>query len=291
MSAAIFAQDRELQATIPLVEECLRHAVRRMRTRMLTRSGTDTPVRVIQTRLCTVSELNEQPEMQNAGAWCGFYVDRGTASGFAALEGALTERLTARLFGDPTVLSQEVAGRAATEVELRVATRLSEELFLALEAHWPARPAPRMVPRAATPNRHSVADTTTTAAVMACTLEFGTEEEPLGRLILALPAAMLRGVLGVVETPANVRAARERGTNYERVMACEVELVVELTRLTSSLGALQSLRIGDELPLGSLNEVRALVNGRPSFAGEPGVCDGVRSFRVSRRVLAIATNV
>ena len=61
MSSALVTQDRELQATVPLLDECLRRAVRRMRTRMLTRSGTDTPVRVVDSSLCTVRELNNAP--------------------------------------------------------------------------------------------------------------------------------------------------------------------------------------------------------------------------------------
>ena len=288
MSSALFTQDRELQATVPLLDECLRRAVRRMRTRMLTRSGTDTPVRVVDSSLCTVRELNNAPEVQRAGAWCGFVVARGSASGFAVLESVLTERLTARLFGDPSSPSDDAGIRVATEVELRVATRLCEELFLSVETHWPTRPAPRLVPRPATLTRHSVGDTTAGATVMSCILEFGAEEEPLGRLILALPAALLRGVLDVVETPASAKEARDRSTNYDRVLGCEVELVVEFARLKASLGALRNLRVGDELAIGTRGEARGLINDTPAFVGEPGVCDGVRSFRVGRRTGAFA---
>lgn len=64
MSTGVLGQDRELQATLPLLEECLRHAVRRLRTRMLTRSGTDTAVRLVHVRLVSPSELAEEPEVQ-----------------------------------------------------------------------------------------------------------------------------------------------------------------------------------------------------------------------------------
>lgn len=287
MSGSVLAQDRELQAAIPLVEECLRHAVRRLRTRMLTRSGTDTPVRLVQTRLCTVAELIDDPDATNISAWAGFYVERGAVSGFAAVDGTLLERLTARLFGDPTPPQEPHANRPATDVELRVATRMCDELFVAVEAHWPVRPAPRMVSRPALGNRHGVVDATVSTAVVACTLECGAEDDPMGRILFALPVVLLRGVVGVVDVPAS-RTAPKRGGNYDRLLGCEVEMIVELTRLTTSLGTLRALRVGDQLPLGAVNEAQAFVNGRPSFAGDPGACDGIRSFRVSRRVLGIS---
>ncbi len=289
MSGAVLAQDRELQAAIPLMEDCLRHSVRRLRTRMLTRSGTDTPVRVVQTRLCTVSELLDDPDSVDIQAWSGFYVERGSVSGFAAVDGTLLERLTARLFGDPTPPQEQRPSRPATDVELRVASRMCEELFGAVESFWPARPAPRMQARPAVGNRHGVVDNSLGTAIVAATFECGPEEEPMGRILLAIPVVLLRGVVGMVDLPTTRTAAR-RGGNYERLLGCEVELVVELTRLTASLGALRSLRIGDTLPLGSVGEARGLVNGRPSFAGDPGACDGVRCFRVSRRVVGIPAN-
>ncbi len=287
MSSSVLAQDRELQACIPMMEDCLKHALRRLRTRILTRSGTDTPMRLLQARLCAVGDLMNEPEVQGAAAWSGFYMERGGVAGFAVIEGPLLERLTARLFGDSAGPSMDTAARGATEVELCVATRMCDELFAALEAHWPVKPAPRLTPRAATGNRHGVADTSMSAVVLACTIECGPEHEPLGKLTLALPAVMLRGVGGAADHTATARAAARRRANYERLYGCEIEMTVELTRLSTTLGALRALKIGDAMPLGALGEVRALVNGTPSFSGEPGACDGVRSFRVSRRVLTI----
>jgi hypothetical protein len=37
-----------------------------------------------------------------------------------------------------------------------------------------------------------------------------------------------------------------------------------------------------------VNEVQAVINGKASLAGEPGACDGVRCFRVERRLAAIS---
>ena len=291
MSGALFSQDRELESALPLVEDCLRHSVRRLRTRMLTRSGMDTPVRLLSVRLCSGTELLEEPEVQGGVAWSGFFVERGGVSGFAVLEGALLERLTARLFGDSgSPVGAGYFNRSATDVELRVASRMCEELFQAIEAFWPVRPGPRLVARPATANRHGIADTTVAGAVIACTLECGSEEEPFGRLTIALPAPLLRGVAAVVDVPAMARSAERRASNFDRLLGCEVEMVVELTRLQTTLGTLRALRVGDELTLGPLAEVRAMVNGHPSFSGEPGACDGVRSFRVGRRVLSITQN-
>ncbi len=285
MSTGVLGQDRELQATVPLLEECLRHAVRRLRTRMLTRSGTDTPVRLVHVRLMSPSELGEEPEVQQGAAWSPFQVERGQATGFIVFEGPLLERLTARLFGDKEGLGIGLTyERAATDVELRVASRMADELYGAIEAFWPGKPAPHLIGRPAAGNRLGVSDAGFGGGVVACVLECGPEDEPMGRLTAALPAAMLRGLVSAADTSALTQAATLRRSNYERLLECEVEVVVELTRLNSSLGALRSLRVGDELALGSMNEVQAVVNGRPSFAGEPGSCNGVRCFRVQRRM-------
>lgn len=289
MSTAVLAQDHELQAAVPLVEECLRHAVRRLRTRMLTRSGTDTAVRVVQVRLMTPAELAEEVEVQQGAAWSPFYVERGQATGFTVFEGPLLERLTARLFGDPLGAGIGLTyERSATDVELRVATRMAEELYGAIESHWPTRPAPHLVGRPAAGTRLGLSDSGFGGGVVACVLECGPTEEPMGRLTLALPATMLRGLVTAADAPALAQAAARRGGNYERLLGCEVELVVELTRLQSSLGKLRALKVGDELPLGPVNEVQAVINGKASLAGEPGACDGVRCFRVERRLTAIS---
>jgi flagellar motor switch protein FliM len=95
-------------------------------------------------------------------------------------------------------------------------------------------------------------------------------------------------VAGVVELPASAKGQSQRTANYDRVATCEVEVVVELARITSTLGALNALRVGLELPLGAVGGARALVNGKIALVGEPGACDGSRSFRVARRVAIAA---
>ena len=290
MSTVVIAQDRELQAAVPLVEECLRHAVRRLRTRMLTRSGTDTAVRVVQVRLMTPAELAEEVEVQQGAAWSPFYVERGQVTGFTVFEGPLLERLTARLFGDPVGAGIGLTyERSATDVELRVATRMAEELYGAIESHWPTRPAPHLVGRSAAGTRLGLSDSGFGGGVVACVLECGPTEDPMGRLTLALPATMLRGLVTAADAPALAQAAARRGGNYERLLGCEVEMVVELTRLQSSLGKLRALKVGDDLLLGPVNEVQAVINGKASLAGEPGACDGVRCFRVERRLTTISS--
>ncbi len=286
MSTAVLAQDREIVSAVPLVEDCIRQALRRLRTRMLTRSGSDTPIRLLQVGLLTVGELLEWPEVRDGAAFTGFYVERGNVSGFCVLEGPLLERLTARLFGDATPSqAASFAGRGATDVELRVATRLSEEFFQAIEAHWPVRPAPRLVLRRATANRHGVADTPVASTVVAAVIEFGPQEEPVGRLTVAMPAHLLRGLAGVVELPASAKGQSQRDANFDRVGACEVELVVELARIRSTLGALRGIGVGAEIPLGGMTAAKGVVNGRLALVGEPGACDGQRSFRVEKRVV------
>jgi flagellar motor switch protein FliM len=112
-------------------------------------------------------------------------------------------------------------------------------------------------------------------------LAFG-DDGRAGNLGISLPAPALRGLL---PTAAAARgSARPRTPSYDRVLPIEVELVVELARLPITIGTLNGLSVGAEIPMGNLAEVIARVDNRPTFAGEAGTSNGLRSLRVERRL-------
>ncbi len=283
-TSAVVSPDRELQASLPILEDALRGALRRVRTRMLGRSGVDTPIRLASTRILTVGELVDEPEVRDGAAWSGFTLDRANIAGFSVIEGKLLARLVGRLFGDAgpgAAASWEP--RSTTEVELKVATRLCDEIYSAIEANWPTKPAPRLVSNRAMPTRHGVAEMSMGTSIVGIVLECGTADDPLGTLTVALPVMLLRGLGVVAEQSGSQRFVAQRKANYDRVLSVELEMVIELARVKLRFGSLAGLKVGDEIPLPPMRECTASVNGRLAFFGEAGAAGGVRSFRVQKR--------
>ena len=98
-------------------------------------------------------------------------------------------------------------------------------------------------------------------------------------MLVALPVDLVRSLTQRVRAPAAVTSSSRR-VDLGRTMGLPLELVAELGRLELPLRRLRQLAPGDIVPLGSLDDVRVLVNGRPMLAGEAGERDGRRAFRV-----------
>ena len=273
--------ERELSAVLPLLETCFQGVARRVRTRLLNRSGSNTQVRAAEIRLMPCGELLELPEVEQGVLWSSFTVDRGLGTGFVVIEGRLLDGLIERLFG--SVGNDDGGGfrgpHPLTDVEVRVGTRILDELASAITVNWPARPAPVLLDRltsAPRPNLPSAVSPLVTVSI-----EAGPAESPLGRITLALPAAMLRGVQ--VSAASTGQAPPTKISNYDRLLPVSVEVVVELAKVPTTLRALQDIEVGDVIPLGPVQQVRAFANGRLSFVGEAGTEGDRRSLRIVRR--------
>lgn len=273
--------ERELTSVMPLLETCFQGVARRVRTRLLNRSGSNTQVRAAEIRLMSCGEIVDLMEVAQGVLWSSFVVDRGMGPGFIVVEGRLLDGLIERLFG---ALGDDDGGglRAAhplTDVEVRVGTRILDELASAITVNWPARPAPVLLERltsAPRPNLPSAASLMVTVSI-----EAGPVDNPLGRITLALPAAMLRGVQ--ISAASSGLAPPTKISNYERLLPVSVEVVVELAKVPTTLRALQDIEVGDVIPLGPVQQVRAFANGRLSFVGEAGTEGDRRSLRIVRR--------
>jgi flagellar motor switch protein FliM len=280
------SSDRELQSTLPLLDECFRAASRRLRTRLMNRTGTDTPVRAGTLRLLTMGEVLDAAEVKEAALWSAFTIERVNLGGFTVIERQLLDRLVGRMFGEGEPVSTAPwARRPPTEVELRVGTRICEELYLAIEANWPGKTPIRLLSRRASPQRHGIMEVSATAPMLTASLEVGPAEDPFGLVTLAMPAMVLRAASGAPEIEAPARPPAARTPTWERLWPVKVEMVVELTRVSTTLGKLQDLKPGDEIPLGAVLDAAGVVNGQIAVYGEAGESAGQRSFRVKRRSL------
>lgn len=280
--AAVVPPDRDLQAALPFVETCFRGVARRIRGRLVNRTGIDTPVTAHAIHAQPAGTLIDSPELADA-MWCPFRLDRGELRGFSVVQGQLLARLIGRLFGEG---GNEVAPyqlRPVTEVEITIGTRLCTDVYSAIEEYWPVRPMPRVVSEPAGASHHVLGDFPPGASMIVCELHFGRPDASLGRMIVALPMGILRDLVARRAPPAG-KAPPPRTLKFDRLMPVEVDVVVEVVRIELQLSTLENLQVGDEIPLGSMNEARALINGRPAFAGEPGTKGSMRSFRIVRRL-------
>lgn len=282
--AANSSPERELTDAQPKLEGCFRNVARRMRTRLMSRSGSDTPVRAMEIQSLLVPDLLDLPEVGNGVLWSSYAAGRSGGNGVIVIEGALLDGLIGRLFGaSDTPAMGAYQRRPLTDVEIRVGTRIIDEIYEAMAACWPIQPPVELLDRATTITRPNATTLPPTSRIVAVSLECGPEEEPLGRITIALPMSVLRS-LAAGPVMANARPPVVRAANYDRVMPMEIEVIVELARVRATLQSLQSMQIGDELPLGAMREVRALINGRPTLIGEAGNEGSQRSFRVMRRI-------
>jgi flagellar motor switch protein FliM len=281
--SAVVPPDRDLHAALPFVETCFRGVARRIRARLVNRTGTDTTVQASAAYAQPAGTLIDNPELADA-MWCPFHLERGDLRGFAAVQGQLLARLIGRLFGEGGTDVAAYQPRPVTEVEITIGTRLCADVYAAIEEYWPVRSMPRIVPEAAGASHHVLGEFPPGAPMIVCDLHFGHPDASLGRLIVALPTGILRDLVAK-RSPQPTKVPAPRTLKFDRLMPVEVEVVIQVAKIELNLSILENLQPGDEIQLGSLSDARAIVNGRPAFAGEPGTKGSMRSFRITRRLI------
>lgn len=282
--SAVIPPDRDLQAALPFAETCFRGVARRMRARLVNRTGVDTPVSASGVYAQPAGAILDNPELADA-MWCPFRIERGDLRGFAVVQGQLLARLIDRLFGGGAEVSP-YQPRPVTEVEIKIGARLCREVFEAIEEYWPAGTRPRIhvETAAAGASHHVLGEFPPTAPMVVCDLTYGRTDHTLGRLLVALPNSILRDLSQ--RRPASTTApAPARAMKMDRLMPVSVDLTVEIARVSLTYNQLEGLQIGDEIPIGPISEAKALANGEPAFIGEAGTKGSVRSFRVTKKLL------
>jgi len=285
--ATVVPPDRDLQAALPFVETCFRGVARRIRARLVNRTGIDTPVVAAAIHAQPAGTLIDNPELADA-MWCPFRLDRADLRGFTVVQGQLLARLIGRLFGEGSDVAL-YQPRPVTEVEITIGSRLCADVYAAVEEYWPVRSMPRLISDPAGASHHVLGDFPAGASMIVCELHFGRADALLGRLIMALPMGILRDVIARRSPPAG-KTPPPRTLKFDRLMPVEVDVVVEVARIELQLSTLENLQVGDEIPLGSMSEAKALVNGKPAFVGEPGTKGSMRSFRIARRLGGIGNS-
>lgn len=286
--------DREARQVAPIIEEMFLGVARRLRPRLATFTGLDTPVAVRGVRPVTLSQLLEGEAWASSSVWATYGQEEGGEVVIIALDGRLVARMMGPLMGQGA--ADDVSGddeiRPVTPVELRVGTRLTRFLVDALESSWNVGTPPRLRLVDAAPSHRVCGDLDDSASYAVCTVEFTLAGTGAGSAHVALPTGLVRRLLpraqggaGSADRPAPKKSA-PRAAQFGRVMPVEVEISVELARVNIPLKRLEGLRVGDEILIGAAGEAIARIGDLAVFAGEPGASGTVRSVRVINRMIS-----
>jgi flagellar motor switch protein FliM len=288
--------DREARAVAPIIEEMFLNVGRRLRARLATSTGLDSPITVKAVRPTGLANLLEGEAWSDAALWATYAHDEGAEPVVVAVDSMLLNRMTGPLLGQGAVDDPSaVVPHPVTPVELRLGARFTKDLIDAMESSWTvgAPPALRMVEVA--PSRRVCGDLDPALSFAVCTVEVALGGSPIGCAHVALPNALVRRLLpralggaGSAAVPERAQVARPapRPAQFDRVMPVEVEVAVELARINIPLKRLEGLRVGDEVLVGRAGEAVARIGDLAVFAGEPGASGSVRSVRVTSKMIS-----
>jgi flagellar motor switch protein FliM len=288
--------DRETRAVAPIIEEMFLNVARRMRARLATSTGLDAPITVKGVRPTGLANLLEGEAWAEAALWATYAVEGAPEPVVVALDGPLLNRIIGPLLGQGGVDDPGAAStpRPITPVDLRIGARLAADLVDSLEASWMVGVAPVLRFTDAAPSRRVCSDLDPSLTFAVCSVEIALGGQPLGSAHVALPNGLVRRLLpralGGAGAAAPDKSSSSRGAprpaQFDRVMPVEVEVAVELARITIPLKRLEQLRVGDEVVIGRAGEAIARIGDLAVFAGEAGASGAVRSVRVTTKMIS-----
>ncbi len=277
--------DREAASALPAIEDLFRAVSRKVRTRLVNRAGTDIPVRLGIAQITTIGQILDDPETRDGGVFAMLRFEPLGMPGLAVVQGRLLSRMVGVLLGEsPDDEPPPYRVRQVTEVEVRIARRVCEDVMAGLEECWPEHKLARIGFDSLGPNPRLAEGLAQNTPVVAASLDFGRPDDPYGLMVVAIPAQATRD-LRVDRIEAVSRSTTtERTQDMTRVLPLNLELVAELTRVHVSLGDLKNLEVGEVIQLGRRRDAVVRVNDRPVISGQPGVQGGFHSVRVVKRV-------
>lgn len=268
---------------LPSVEEFFRLLGFKLRSRLVNRCSTNFQVQLEGVSQASLLELKATPEHTESSVYCLLRFDKSRLPGLMILERELLVRVIGAMLGDDkpdeTEPSPDAAGKALSPVQVRIAARVVRDMLQDLRLSWQAGAAPSIEAEGVPGHSRVVSADNADEDLVLATFDVSTAEGNFGKILVAVPAALLRGSAPGRPGPERKRAAPDIG----RVMPVELDLVAEMARLTMRVRDLKQLQVGDLIPLGRLDTATLRVNGKAVWLGEPGHSNGQRCIRVKKR--------
>jgi flagellar motor switch protein FliM len=248
------------------------------------RAGGDFRVKAQGIRVKPLSAFMEENKPSEPCIYATFSNGATPQPGLVLITGKLLSSIIGCMLGDGD--SAGAAYRAKhpiTDLELRVAQRVVQDLLAGLNSHWPDPKGERFrLVQVATHGRFITPELREEHAIGA-TIAISSGEFEFGGLLMTVPLPPnLSPLTGSGGRPGSSRV--DPALLRERALDVKVELRAELTRLSMSLGDVAALRPGDVISLGPATSGVLRVEDRTILRGEPGVSQGYRSIRILERV-------
>lgn len=268
---------------LPSVEEFFRLLGFKLRSRLVNRCSTNFVVQLEGVQPSALLELKAHPDHTDGSVYCLLRFDKVRLPGLIILERELLVKVIGAMLGDDMPDEEappsDNSGRALSPVQVRIAARVVRDMLVDLRQAWPSGGAPPIELDGVPGHSRVVSADNADEDLVLASFDVSTAEGNFGKILVGVPAALLRGSQASRAAPARKRAAPDIG----RVMPVELDLVAEMARLTMRVRDLKQLEVGDLIPLGRLDTATLRVNGKAVWLGEPGHSNGQRCIKVKKR--------
>lgn len=277
-SPLINTRSRESNPSIPKVESFFQMAASRLRSRLVSRSASDIPIRT-RVDVRTMDALSRD-EVFSGGMVVGeIHLGEGRSPGMVVMQHNLLTQLIAVLLGEDLESGSPLSQfRSLTPVERRIANRICQDLTTGLGRSWPEINGPSFEFSGLIAPSTMLETMSTVAPMYIAMMDFSSSSGPLGLMAVVLPVATFPE-----DEPPPRPERRTQGKSLDSLMNVEVEVVAELTRLELTVNSLRALEVGQVVHLGLLRNAIIKVNDMPLCEGQAGVSNGLRSVRLIRR--------
>lgn len=276
--------DREAAAALPALEDLFRSVARKVRTRLVNRSGADVPVRLGVAQVTTVGNIMDDSESRSGGVFAMFRLEPLGLPGLVVMQGRLLSRIVGVMLGEsPDEEAPPYRSRQVTEVEVKIAERTCQDVITGLMETWPSSKPIKITLGSIGTNPRAASGLANSTPVVAASLDFGRPDDPYGLMIIAIPAQSTRDLIVQQVKPLS-KGKKGSKVDLNRLMDLEMQTIAELAKVTVPLSKLKSLGVGGMIDLGPAQLVKIKINGHTTILGEPGESRGSHSIKVVERI-------
>ena len=268
---------------LPVVERYFRQLAERIRSRHVNRSAIDIPTRVAGVDLGVLETGLKSPEFRESVVYSTVRFKGVPYEGCIMFQyGLLCRLLEISLGGPQEVADAQPQARALSQVMGNYTNTILNDLIEDMIDLLPSGGSrnrnvdvTQTDPSLAQP---SWSGKEKTIDVFSATLDMGPIATPYGFMSILLPVTLFERMLGVRAARAGMDEDSE--SHPENVLDLRVTLIGELERLSLPFHDVQSLEVGDFIPLNTHLSVDLCINQIKKFSGVFGVENGFRAIQI-----------
>lgn len=210
---------------------------------------------------------------------------RGTA--LFVLNPKLVYSIVDSFFGGDGRFHTKIEGRDFTNTEMQVVNSILEKIFVDLKEAWQPVMDVEFEHNGSEVNPHFANIVTPTEVVVVSTIHVELDNGG-GDIHVTMPYSMLEPIReqldAGVQSDSSDFDQRWINSLREEIKTAPVEISSTLTETTISLRELNSLKVGDVIPLDIPDVVTGDIEGIPVFRGQYGLSRGSRAIKVTEMI-------